>query len=64
MAQRKGAVNYVFHQTLWLSRIYVFDSLSVRGIQKSNPKQPKLLQNFYQNVVFLLSGGFDVGPVK
>ena len=64
MAQRRGVLNYVFHQTLWLSQIYVFDSLSVREIQKSNPKQPKPLQNFYQSVVFLLSGGFDVGPVK
>ena len=64
MAQRKGAVNCVFHQTWWLSQIYVFGSLSAREIQKSNPKQPKQLQNFYQNVVFLLSGGFDVGPVK
>jgi hypothetical protein len=64
MAQRKGAVNYVFHQTLWINQIYVFGSQSAREIQKSNPKQPKPLQNFYQSVVFLLNGGFDVGPVK
>jgi hypothetical protein len=64
MAQRKGAVNYVFHQTLLLSQIYVFGSLSERGIQKSNPKQLKPPQNSYQNVVFLMSGGFDVDPVK
>ena len=64
MAQDRGAVNYVFHQTLWLSQIYVFDPLSARETKKSNPKQLKPLQNFYQNAVFLLSGGFDVDPVK
>jgi hypothetical protein len=64
MAQRKGAINYAFHQTLWLNRIYVFGSQSAREIQKSNPKQLKPHQNFYQNVVFLLSDEFDVDPVK
>jgi hypothetical protein len=64
MAQHRGAVNYGFCQILCLDQIYVFAFLSTREIQKLNPKQLKLPQNFYQNVVCLLSGGFDVDQVK
>ena len=64
MAQGKDAVDYVSHQPLLLGQIYGFGFLNAKAIQKLNPNKLKPLQNFYQNVVFLMSGGFDVDQVK